>query len=69
MASYLFDRRILKLLANLLVNVSSAYFVAAALTPTGAIGNFGSIVINFSFNLFAATMYFILAVKINNFYE
>ncbi|PIP62926.1 hypothetical protein COW98_01480 [Candidatus Roizmanbacteria bacterium CG22_combo_CG10-13_8_21_14_all_35_9] len=69
MSTFFLNKEILKLLTNLLINVSSTYFVAAALTPTGAIGDFRSIIINFSFNMFATTMYFILTVKVNNLYE
>lgn len=69
MIGFYLNRDIRKMLASLLINVSSTYFIAAALTPAGVIADLYSTIINFTFNLFAATMYFVLAVKINKLYE
>lgn len=59
----------LKLLSNFLLNVSSAYFMVATITPTSVSFNFSWVIINFSFNLSYAIIFFVLAIKINNIYE
>ena len=63
------DKKLINLTTNFLINVSSAYFVTAALTPTAAFGNLQSKFLNFVLNLIVAIMYSTLAVKINNLYE
>lgn len=64
-----YDKKTANLISNFLINVSSAYFMAAALTPTAAIEDIRSKFVNFYLNIIAAIMYFILAVKMNRPYE
>ncbi len=65
----IFSKKIINLIVSFFINVSSTYFVAAALTPTTAIGSTLSKSFNFSLNIISAIIYFILAVKTSSFYE
>ena len=69
MINIYFNKDVSQMFSNLLINVSSAYFFAAALTPAGISADFIQKIINFLLNLFAAIIYFALAVKINKYYE
>lgn len=57
------------LIVGFLINVSSAYFVAAMLSLSTSLSSLENKFISFGYNIISATMYFILSVVINEQYE
>jgi len=58
------DRKIIKLLVNFFINISSSYFIAALILPSTHRFNVGFFLNLFS-NIFLAIMYFGLSVNIS----